>query len=49
LIFNVEKQDKQRNQCEAVGKQSQSLNVCFLLGLFLYPEDGGDMFLKNAG
>jgi hypothetical protein len=23
--------------------------ACFLLGVFFYPEDGGEMFLRNVG
>jgi hypothetical protein len=35
-----------RNQCEKGGKHSSAV---FLLGLFFYPEDGSDMFLRNIG
>jgi hypothetical protein len=30
-------------------KLATSFHVCFLLDLFFDPEDGGDIFIRNAG
>jgi hypothetical protein len=30
-------------------EQETCFHAAFLLGLFLHPEDGGDMFLQNVG
>jgi hypothetical protein len=38
-----------RKQLEEGNKQSNSLYPGFLLGLFFYPEDGSDLFLRNLG
>jgi hypothetical protein len=39
------------NQHKSISLRSASylLHAGFLLGLFFYPEDGGDMFLRNVG
>jgi hypothetical protein len=37
-----------RNQREAGGKQSHLLHAGVFLGLFSYPEDGGDVFLRTV-
>jgi hypothetical protein len=41
LIFRVEEQAKQETGTKVGGKQSS--------GIFFNLEDGGDMFLRNAG
>jgi hypothetical protein len=46
---------KQKTSVKAGGKQSPPRKDCHLLSswfpawLFFYPEDGGDMFLRNVG
>jgi hypothetical protein len=45
--LHVSKISQARNQYEADRKQSL-LHAGFLLGLFFYPEDGGDVLLRNV-
>jgi hypothetical protein len=38
-----------RNFCKPIALLDISFHAGFLLGVFLNPEDGGDMFLRNVG
>jgi hypothetical protein len=44
-IFRVEEEAEQETSVKSGGKQSSG----FLLGLCFDPEDGGDIFVRNAG
>jgi hypothetical protein len=44
-IFRVKEQAKQETSVKAGGKH----HAGFFLGLFLDPEDRGNMFLRNVG
>jgi hypothetical protein len=46
-IFRVEEKAKQETRKQS--SASYPFHGGFLLGLFLNPEDGSDMFLRNAG
>jgi hypothetical protein len=46
-IFRVDEKTEQEKRVKTGGKQSFHTGSQF--DLFFYPEDGGDMFLRNVG